>query len=394
MSRKVTREEMLDRAKSLVPAIRGRAAETEKLGELHPDTIKDLIDAGLWRIVQPARVGGGELDYTLIIEATQYIGSACGSTGWAFSNLSSHHWMVAMYDERAQNEVWDSDPETLIATSVIYPAGRAKKVKGGFELTGRWPFCSGIMHSGFAILGGLVEGESKDSAPEPRMFLVAKGDLEIHETWDVIGLAGTGSKDVSCEKLFLPDYRTLGAHQCMGDPTPGSAVNPAPLYRLPVAGLFAHLISGPILGMATGIYNTVLGGLQTQVSTYNKSRVADHQTTHLRISKAGAGLDAARMMMLANCNEAMGIAEAGRAPSREEKFRWRRDSAFATQLCADAADTLYRGTGASAIYNRHPLPLQYRDINAGLVHIGISWDVNGGEYGKVILGLDPTNKNI
>ena len=90
----------------------------------------------------------------------------------------------------------------------------------------------------------------------------------------------------------------------------------------------------------------------------------------------------------------MRIAEAGRAPGTEEKFRWRRDSAFATQLCADAADQLYRGTGASAIYNRLSLPQQFRDINAGLVHIGISWDVNGGEYGKVILGLDPTNKNI
>lgn len=382
------REELLDRARALEPALKARAAEAEELRRLPDASIDDLHESGLWRIVQPARFGGGEHDYALIIEATMELGRACGSTGWVFANFASHHWMVAMWPPKAQIEVWGDNPDTLIGTSLIYPAGRAKKVKGGYELTGRWPFCSGILHADWIIVGGLVE-EAKGAPPEPRMFLVAKSALELIDTWDVLGLIATGSIDTAGEDMFIAEHMTLAAEQTRGGATPGSELNPSPLYRLPQAALFPHLIAAPIVAMAAGIYDTCAQVMATRVSTFNASKVAGHATTQLRLAETGAAVDAARYMLIANADEATRIATAGQPPSVDQKMRWRRDGAYAATLAGNAANQLYRGTGGSAIYAANPLQRQYRDMNAGLSHIGVSMDVNGVGYGRVALGLEP-----
>ncbi|MBL6957374.1 MAG: acyl-CoA dehydrogenase [Rhodospirillales bacterium] len=386
------RQEMIRRAWDLVPAIADRAAETENLRQLHPDTVRDFHETGLWKIVQPARIGGGEFDYGLIVEITDIVGRGCGSTGWLFSNLSSHHWMMAQWPEQAQNVVWSDNPDTLIATSLIYPAGKLTPVDGGYELTGRWPFCSGIDICDWIMVGALVQTD--DGPPEPRMVVVAKSDLELIDTWQVSGLAGTGSKDTACEKLFIPDHMTLGAREVRGDPTPGAAVNPSPLYRMPVLALFSHLISGPILGMAAGLNDSALDFFKARVSAYNASKVADHTTVHLKLAKAGVMIDSARLLLKDNCREAAEFAWAGTMPPDEAKMRWRRDSAYAAQLCGKAGSMLFHACGGSGIYDKSPLQRQLRDLNAGMVHIGVSFDVNGVGYGRVALGLEPDNPNV
>ena len=226
------------------------------------------------------------------------------------------------------------------------------------------------------------------------MFLTPKSSLELIDTWDVVGLVGTGSIDCACKDLFVPDHMTLGAHQVKGGPTPGSEVNPAPLYRQPVAALFPHLIAGPLLGMAASVHDTCVGAMRSRISTYNKSKVSDHATTQLRISRAAASIDAARLLLVDNCHESARVAASGNVPSIEDKMRWRRDAAFAATLSAEGANHLCRTTGGSAIYNKNPLQRQIRDLNAGLAHIGVSEDVNGVGYGRVALGLSSDNPNV
>ena len=133
---------MATRAKALVPQLRDRAARTEELRRLPPETERDLHEAGLFRIVQPKRVGGSEFDYVALVDCAEILGKADASVAWNFGNLASHHWMLGMFDKRAQDAVWDQDPNALIASSFIFPAGRARKVEGGYQLRGRWPFSS------------------------------------------------------------------------------------------------------------------------------------------------------------------------------------------------------------------------------------------------------------
>ena len=135
---------MVTRARALIPELRNRAARTEELRRLPPQTERDLHDAGLFRIIQPKRVGGSELDYVALVDCADALGQADASVAWNFANLASHHWMLGMFDPRAQAAVWDKDVDALIASSFIFPAGRARKVDGGYVLNGHWPFSSGV----------------------------------------------------------------------------------------------------------------------------------------------------------------------------------------------------------------------------------------------------------
>jgi len=325
-----------------------------------------------------------------MIEVAAELGRACGSTGWVFINLASHYWMTALWPEVAQKEVWGEDPTAMAASSLIYPAGRAKKVKGGYELSGRWSFCSGIHHSDWMILGGLV-GEENGAPPKSHLFLVPKSALEQIDTWNVLGLVATGSIDVEGRDIFVPAHMALDAGAIRGGPTPGSEVNSSALYRLPVWVLLPHVIGAPIIGMAKGIYDVCVEATAERVSTFNATKVAEHATTQLRIADAGAAADAGLTLIVDNCREATRMVEAGKLPSTETKFRWRRDGAYATNLAGDAATQLFRNSGGAGIFARNPLERRFRDMNAALAHIGVSMAVNGVGHGRVVLGLEPDN---
>jgi len=385
------REILLGKAREMNADLRARSAQAEKRHRVQNQTIRDFEESGLMGIVQPARVGGSELDYAALLDATLELSRGCGSAGWIYINIACHHWMLAMFDKQAQDDVWKTGADTYVATSVIYPAGRAKKVKGGYTLSGRWPFCSGIHHSDWIIFGGMVAGRTKAAPQERRMFLLPKSDIEVIDTWDVTGLAATGSLDSAVSNVFIPVHRTLAAIDVCGGPTPGSAVNPNPLYQLPVAALFPHLIAAPVTGMAMAINDTCQQSMSARVSTYSQSKVADFPTLQLHLSDAMAACEASRSLIMADCEEAQRYAEAGKVAPLEAKTRWRRNAAFLANMAADATTQLYRCQGGGAIYAKNPLQRQFRDLHAGLGHIGVSNDANGVAYGRVALGLDTDN---
>src|ERR1700748_3068131 len=160
---------MATRAKALIPQLRDRAARTEELRRLPPETERDLHEAGLFRIVQPKRVGGSEFDYVALVDFAETIALADASVAWNLANLSSHHWMLAMFDSRAQDAVWKQDPDTLIASSFVFPAGRARRVDGGYVLQGRWPFSSGVDSSAWNMLASVVASEDEADGIEYRI---------------------------------------------------------------------------------------------------------------------------------------------------------------------------------------------------------------------------------
>jgi 3-hydroxy-9,10-secoandrosta-1,3,5(10)-triene-9,17-dione monooxygenase len=382
-----SRAAVLDRARALVPTLRERALEAEALRRIPDATIADLHRAGLFRILQPARVGGGEFDYGLLIDVAAELGRGCGSTAWVFVNLAAHHWMLAMWPKAAQDAVWDRDPDALIASSLVFPAGRAAPVAGGRRLSGRWPFSSGIDASEWVMLGAMLPLGVEGGAAEPAMFLVPKSDLEVVDNWDVTGFAGTGSKDVAGKDVFVAEPRVLRARDVRGGPTPGAAVNPAAVFRLPVLALFPHIVAAPALGMAAGAYEYFVETNRTAQSAYNKSRLAEHTTVHLKAAEAGVLIAAARHLLRDNCVEAHAIYDSGGAATEEQKHRWRRDGTYAGRLAAQAVDILYGVTGGRGLFRSNPIQRHFRDVHAACAHIGLAWDINGAEYGRVALGL-------
>jgi len=386
--------EMLARARALVPRLRERAPRSEELRRLPPETERELHETGLFRIVQPKRVGGCELDYVALIDCADAIGQGDASAAWNFANLASHHWMLAMFDRRAQDTVWGKDPGALIASSFIFPAGRARKVEGGYVLRGSWPFSSGVDASEWNMLASVVSSEDEADGIEYRIFLLHKSDYRIKDTWEATGLRGTGSNDVEVNDAFVAEHMTVAVSDLAGGPTPGSAVNPNALYTLPVFSLFPYVLSGVALGNAQACLDDYVDLARHRASTYNRAKLSDFQTTQIKIAEASSKIDAARLIMRATCIEALNDARRGHIPDIAEKTRMRRDGAFSVNLCTEAVSLLFAASGARGLYTTGALQRQFRDAHAINSHIAFNFDAAGTNYGRVALGLPSENLTL
>ena len=385
---------MVARARALTPKLRERASKTEELRRLPPETERDLHDAGLFRIVQPKRVGGSELDYVALVDCADALGQADASVAWNFANLASHHWMLGMFDRHAQQAVWDKDANALIASSFIFAAGRARKVDGGYVLSGHWPFSSGVESSDWNMLASVVSSEDEADGIEYRIFLLNKSDYKINDTWNATGLCGTGSNDVRVADAFVAEQMTVAVSDLTGGPTPGSVVNPSALYALPVFSLFPYVLSGVGLGNAQACLNDYVEFARHRASTYNRAKVSDMQTTQIKIAEASAKIDAARLIMRTNCLDAMADARRGQIPDIAAKTRLRRDGAFSVNLCTDAVSLLFAASGARSLFTSGALQRQFRDAHAVNSHLAFNFDAAGTNYGRIALGLPSENLTL
>jgi len=375
-----------------VPVLRQRAGETEKLRRLPDATIADLQETELFRLFQPARYGGIEAPFRAFIDIGGVLARGCGSTSWVFNNLVVHNWMLGYWPREAQDEIWRTKPQALIGSSFVFPAGHAETAPGGYRLSGRWPFASGIDASDWMMLAAPVARaatQERSAAPEPRFFVVPKSDYGEIDNWHVMGLAGTGSKDIVVDNLFVPEHRTLAAADGKGAPHPGSAVNPGPLYKLAWYALFGFVNGATALGIAQGALEEFSASMRARVATATGRQIADFATMQIRVAEAATLIDAAETLMLKDCEEAMRIAESGKLATVDEKTRWRRDAAFAVRMSVKAIDMLFAGAGGSAIAETNPLQRSLRDAHAAQGHISLNWDANGTMFGRAALGLDP-----
>jgi 3-hydroxy-9,10-secoandrosta-1,3,5(10)-triene-9,17-dione monooxygenase len=380
-------EEMLSRARALKPVLAERAEACERLRRLPDETERDLHETGLFRIAQPKRVGGSELDVGIFVDVCAELARVCPSTAWNFGNLASHHWMLGYCDPRIQDEIWDVSPDTLIATSLAFPCGKGRKVDGGWEVTGRWPLSSGVDNSDWNMLGFIVR-EREDGPPvDHRFALCHRSQYEIIDTWHSVGLAGTGSKDVATTKLYVPEYRTISAWAMNGKPHAGSAVNPGLLWKLPLLALGPYVLSGVMLGCAQGAYEQVVGAARKRNATSTGLPVGGTQAIQIKVAEASARIDTAEMLMRAVCDHAMAVARSAQEPKHEDKLRYRRDAFFSVRLSFEAVNILMNVAGSSGLYLKNPVQRLFRDAHACNAHVMFSTDVQAPLFGANQLGI-------
>jgi 3-hydroxy-9,10-secoandrosta-1,3,5(10)-triene-9,17-dione monooxygenase len=319
------------------------------------------------------------------LTAVRMIASACGSTGWVASVVGVHPWQLALFDARAQDEVWGPDPETRISSSYA-PMGRAKEVEGGFRFSGRWSFSSGCAHATWVFLGGLVVDE--DGSPTDfRTFLLPAEDYSIVDVWDTVGLRGTGSNDVVVEDVFVPDHRTLSfttTGKCRG---PGQEVNPEPVYRIPFASVFSSSIAVPVIGMATGAYEAFTEHTKQRVRASTGEKAAEDAFGQVAIAEAARSIDTAWSRIQSYIGEELGHVVAGEKVPMPLRLRARRDQVSATGEALSAIDRLFSQSGGKALRAGTPLQRFWRDAHAGRAHAINDPDKVLALYGQHELGL-------
>jgi 3-hydroxy-9,10-secoandrosta-1,3,5(10)-triene-9,17-dione monooxygenase len=358
---------VLDGIRDLLPTLRERADEAERLRVVPEASVKEIEETGFFRMLQPKRFDGLESDPVDFYTAVRDIAGACGSTGWVSSVLGVHPWQVALFADDAQQAVWGSDTNVRLSSSYA-PTGKAIITDGGYTLSGKWSFSSGCDHATWVLLGGLVfngEGQVVDF----KTFMVPRDQYRIEDVWNVVGLRGTGSNDIIVEDVFIPEANTLSMSetgQCKG---PGQEQNTANLYKLPFHSIFTTTICTPIIGMAYGAYAEHVDMQQKRVrAAYLGEKASLDPFAAVRIARASSDIDAAWALAMNNIREEVALVEKGEPIPLGLRLKVRRDQVLGTQRSIDAIDALFEASGGRALAEGTYLQRAWRDAHAGRVH--------------------------
>ncbi len=358
---------VLDDVRGLLPGFRDRAEECEQ-GRMVPEaSVKELAETGFFKILQPRRYDGLEGDPLDFYEGVRLIASADASTGWISSVLAVHAWQLALFPDIAQQAVWGSDSSTLVSSSYA-PTGRADLTEGGYRVSGRWSFSSGCQHAAWVLLGALVT-DGAGQVVDFKTFLLPRSDYRIEDTWDTVGLAGTGSHDIVVDGAFVPNDFTLSMAETGRCEGPGQAVNDADLYKLPFHSLFTSAITTPIIGMAHGAYTEHVSMQRERVrAAYLGEKAVDDPYATVRIARAASEIDAAWALLTDNIRQEQACVARGEKISLELRLKVRRDQVSGTERAISAIDLLFENSGARALTRGTHLQRAWRDAHAGRVH--------------------------
>jgi alkylation response protein AidB-like acyl-CoA dehydrogenase len=377
--------EVLTRARALTPVLRERSAAANAARRIQDETIRDLLEAGLFRLLQPRAHGGVEHDLETFARVVMQLSRGCGSAGWVFSVVSIHQWMVGLFPGEAQHDVWGRNREALVA-SALRP-GQVAREPGGYRLTGRWSFASGCDNCQWIIVQGVCGVSGTPPRPDVKLFLVPLADGRIHDDWHVTGLRGTGSKTVVIEGAFVPGHRALDFFAAREGEAPGREANSGPLYRLPAFANFPVCLAAPAVGTAWGAYERFIAYLEDRTSIARR-RLAEFPTVQMRAAEASGLIDAAELLLLRDCRDAMDCASAGRAMTMAQRARARRDHGYACRSASEAVEKLLRACGAAGLAEDFEIQRCYRAIYAMASHIGTNWDAAATQSGQVAFGLE------
>lgn len=384
----MTSDEYLARVRALLPALRERTARAEQLRRLPDETYKDFQAAGLFRCLQPKRYEGYELDPGTFYQAIMDVAAVCGSSGWILAVIGVHNWHLALFPPQAQEDVWGEDTSVQVSTG-LSPTGIVDRADGGFRLRGRWSFSSGCDFCSWAVVGGVVPPTNASAPPDVRTFLVPRGDYTIEDNWHVMGLCGTGSKNVVVADAFVPEYRTHSYLDAFRLTNPGAAVNDGPLYRLPLGLVFPNALASSAVGVALGAIETFREQSKVRVNVRDRTRVAEDPFIQLRLADASSEVDGARERMLANFAGMMRLVSAGNEIPLTQRARYRWDAAKAIDWSVRAVDRLFEASGGRGIFLDNPIQRAWRDVHAMRAHVANNPEKVAPVFGRSEFGLAP-----
>ena len=379
----LTPEAVLQRVNELVPVLRARARETEKLRRMHPDTLRDLTDAGVFKLTLPADAGGLEADLSLISEVLAQIARGCPSTSWVTSLITGgNFWTGILADEGAAELL--ATPDVRVS-GLLAPTGKAMPVEGGYSVSGTWLWNTGGVRSHWVILACMTE---IDEVPTPIAAIARSEEVEHHDTWDAAGMAGTATNKITATDVFVPAARTIAIPGLASGVYQQRRYADDPYYNVPALMFFTLLSAPAMLGMARGAMDAYMEKLPGRAITYtNYAKAAEAPLTHHQLAHAQFDLEIAEMYMSRLCtlfDEAL-----GRAPSIADRVRaraWLGQVATHARACVNQ---LFEASGASQIQHSSDIQRYFRDVNTLNLHALIQPTSSDELYGRHLVGLEP-----
>jgi len=374
---------LLERARTLIPRIAERAPAATAARTLPPETIAEYRDAGILRILQPRRFGGLEGRFSLFSRIVEELTFGCASSAWVYAVLAEHQWIIAQYPLKAQIDVWGDDP-LAVASSSLAPRAAAKPVDGGWRLTGKFPFSSGCDHAQWAILGAFLgaPGDARHIA----YLLVPLAEVEIVDDWQVLGLAGTGSKSLVLRDVFVPEHRAVMVADLFAGTPPGAEVHPQyPVVRAPRGFLVSYSLPPVPIALGRRALDLVCRDLSTRVSR-GVAKMAESEVVQMMLGEAAAAVDAATLLLHHGRDWTTDEVSSGRRITATEAVRARRDMVYAQHQVGWALERLCELSGARWVYDSDPLQEMRRDVMTILTHHAANRAAAYAPYGNILLG--------
>jgi 3-hydroxy-9,10-secoandrosta-1,3,5(10)-triene-9,17-dione monooxygenase len=371
-------EGLLDRVREMVPLIAERAAVAEEQRKPDDDVIEALKRTGVFKAFVPKRYGGYEIDIELFMDIGVAVSEACASTGWITTFYMEHNWLLGMFEEDLQREIFTAQPY-ILAPGTVNPTGEATRHDDHYELTGRWQYGTGIVHADWALLSGRIGGEESTF---PRMFLVPVDEIEVKDTWHVDGMAATGSRDIVARAVQVPFSRVssvgLGASRGQDDY----------LRRIPVMPFLALTAGIPAIGCArravqlfrTRMAERVLFGTAKRQAETTPAQIRLGNVT-VRAAMAEATMRGAAREMAAHARGEIDLTPVGH-------LRLRLTIAHVVRQCRDVARDVLEASGAGAHFLDNELQRIHRDVHMIAAHTIFDVDAAGLDFGRALLKAD------
>jgi len=382
-------QSLLERVEALVPALAAEAPEAERLRRPTDAAIRMLEDAGLFRMMVPHAYGGLQLDLDTFLEVGLALGEADTSLAWVASFCVEHNWMLCQFPERFQRELYTGKSH-ILAPGVIAPTGAAVREAGGYRLTGRWQWGTGVMHASWVIVGALADLQPGEPPSPERMrfFAVPIADVKVEDTWYVDGMVGTGSNDIVIDGVLVPEERSVSIAAMMEGRAPGSRLHAAPLYHTPMLPILVLASATPVIGQTRAIVRGFGERLANHVRlSAAMTRQSEKPALQMRLGKAAIEARQAELALRDIVDEVCAVRDRATPVQRS---RWVATGAHAVQQARRVLADVSEGSGASAHFLQHALQRAVRDANVASCHIVFDFDTHRQVYGKLLLGLDAT----
>ncbi len=376
--------ELLETARSMGERIAARREEASRLRRLPDDTVTELVESGLLRACQPKEYGGYGLPYGTQTEIGIELARYCGSTGWIASVCGMHHWFVGKYAPAALNDVWGDNPKAIVASAFASGPEHVEHVDGGYRIKGRWLFCSGVHAADWCII--MVRLPDENGEPRLWFMLIPSEDWAILDTWDTVGMRGTGTHHFEVEEAFVPAHRAMLVEDMSLEVIEGRDYRGTP-WQLPFEGCVAWCVSVPTIGLAATALDAFCEAMGPRIGIV-AGKMGDNPVMHLRVSEASAEIDAARALYESDIAFFQRVCDGKAEFTLADRARTARNAAYVGVLNRRAVTRLSEAMGARGLSSDNLVHQARRDIDAACSHISMMWDANAQPYGSILLSGD------
>lgn len=378
-----TQAELAAAAEKLAPLVRENAERSEELRDPVPEVVEALRGAGLHKMYRPRRYGGYGLDWGPHFTVSERLARECGSTGWLVSLVFSHVMFVGRFLPEAQDEFFASAGDDAVLATGSAGGGAIHRDGSGWQLTGRWAFVSGVN----VASGVMVTAREDPEGGISHFALLLPGEYQVHDTWHVEGLRGTGSHDVSADQVLVPARRVVTIEEFASMDPPGAPIAESYVHRVRTFPYQGSWFLGPLLGAARGALESYCAQTRTRTGKLFGESIVSQVPVQVRVGEACAKLDAAELLFEDVIRDLHAAGTAGEEIVCERLLRMRRLVTFGSRLCESTADSLAAMMGVTGQKASNPVQRLYRDCRAISTHIELNWDQSMAPTGKVRLGV-------